>query len=221
MKRVTKVSASVAFIATGVLIFAEPEMFPDEITDPVAEILSVEGIDADAIISERNFLSASMSSERINPLRQAEPAEDLIPEEKVTAPDKEIPPEEPSPSVEPSPTEEATPSVTISSYVNCGAEFQACIDNGNLTYYAGHWKNGEWSQLLAGHDYMGFAWLNSVPLGTIVNVTSGPAQGTYRAYDHLYIGRQGGDMPRFYGADLVLQSCQGSGTGFTLLDRIN
>lgn len=110
-------------------------------------------------------------------------------------------------------------SITISGHVNCTGAPQPCIDAGSLTYYSGCWKNGECSQLIGGHDYMGWEWLNSVPLGTIVNV-SGPGSGVYEVYDHMYINRQGGDMPSFGGAALVLQSCSGNGTAFSLLRRV-
>ena len=38
-------------------------------------------------------------------------------------------------------------------------------------------------------------------------------------YDHMRLGRQSGAMPRT-SADLVLQTCIGSGTGLTLLHRV-
>lgn len=100
---------------------------------------------------------------------------------------------------------------TISRYINCDGNAQPCIDRGNLTMYAGN--------ILAGHNYMGWSWLDDVPVGRTVRVTSGPLDGTYRVYGHLRLGRQGGSIPSFGGAALVLQTCAGSGTGFSLLKR--
>ncbi|MEV4037672.1 hypothetical protein [Streptomyces umbrinus] len=102
--------------------------------------------------------------------------------------------------------------VRISFYRNCGALFQRCVDGGALTHYAGN--------ILAGHNYMGYQWLSRVPVGRTVRVISGPLAGTYEVYGHLRINRQGGSIPAFAGSpDLVLQTCEGSGTGFSLLRR--
>ncbi len=103
--------------------------------------------------------------------------------------------------------------VRISFYRDCGASFQSCIDGGALTQYEGN--------ILAGHNYMGYQWLSRVPVGRTVRVISGPLAGTYKVYGHLTIGRQGGSIPAFAGSpDLVLQTCEGSGTGFSLLRRV-
>ncbi|MFD9442101.1 hypothetical protein [Streptomyces sp. NPDC060001] len=102
--------------------------------------------------------------------------------------------------------------VRISFYRSCGAAFQSCVDDGALTHYAGN--------ILAGHNYMGYQWLSRVPVGRTVRVISGPLAGTYEVYGHLRINRQGGSIPAFAGSpDLVLQTCEGSGTGFSLLRR--
>jgi len=102
--------------------------------------------------------------------------------------------------------------VRISFYRNCGAAYQSCVDDGALTHYAGN--------ILAGHNYMGYQWLSRVPVGRTVRVISGPLAGTYEVYGHLRINRQGGSIPAFAGSpDLVLQSCEGNGTGFSLLRR--
>lgn len=103
--------------------------------------------------------------------------------------------------------------VRISFYRQCSAAPQPCIDDGALTMYAGN--------ILAGHNYMGYQWLSRVPVGRTVRVISGPLAGTFEVYGHLRIDRQGGTIPAFAGSpDLVLQSCEGSGTGFSLLHRI-
>lgn len=109
-------------------------------------------------------------------------------------------------------------SVTIGSYVNCDGNPQPCIDAGNLTYYSGT-GGGKWSQFLGGHDYDGWDWLHSVPVGTTVHIEGGVAAGTYEVFDHVYINRQGGSIPYLAG-DLALQSCKGDGTGFSLLRKV-
>jgi hypothetical protein len=103
--------------------------------------------------------------------------------------------------------------IRIGSYRNCSAQPQPCIDGGALTMYAGN--------ILAGHDYMGYQWLSRVPVGRTVDVISGPLEGAYKVYDHLTISRQGGSVPTFPGSpSLVLQTCEGSMTAFSLLHRV-
>ncbi|MER5501322.1 hypothetical protein ABT096_29535 [Streptomyces sp. NPDC002561] len=102
--------------------------------------------------------------------------------------------------------------IRISFYRDCTGHAQECIDAGALTMYAG--------KILAGHNYDGYQWLSRVPVGRTVRVISGPLAGTYEVYGHLRVGRQGGSIPTFPGApELVLQTCEGSGTGFSLLRR--
>lgn len=102
--------------------------------------------------------------------------------------------------------------IRISFYTDCTGHAQRCIDEGTLTMYAG--------RILAGHNHDGYQWLSRVPVGRTVHVISGPLAGTYDVYGRLRIDRQGGEIPEFDGApDLVLQTCEGSGTGFTLLRR--
>ncbi|AKZ59214.1 exported protein of unknown function [Streptomyces ambofaciens ATCC 23877] len=103
--------------------------------------------------------------------------------------------------------------IRISFYRDCTGHAQQCIDAGTLTMYAG--------KILAGHNYDGYQWLSRVPVGRTVRVISGPLAGTYRVYGHQYIDRQGGKIPAFSGGpDLVLQTCEGEGTGFSLLRRV-
>ncbi|MFE7397984.1 hypothetical protein [Streptomyces sp. NPDC057557] len=109
----------------------------------------------------------------------------------------------------------ATPpaDIRISFYRDCTGHAQKCIDAGALTLYAG--------RILAGHNFNGYQWLSRVPVGQEVRVISGPLAGTYRVYGHLRIGRQGGSIPTFRGSPaLVLQTCEGGGTGFSLLKRV-
>ena len=106
----------------------------------------------------------------------------------------------------------STRTVTISRYTNAPGS-QAAIDKCQLVLWS---SSPMW---LAAHNWCGYQWLAYVKTGTTVVVSSGPARGTYVVYDHLRLGRQSGAMPRT-GADLVLQTCVGTGTGLTLLRRV-
>ncbi|MEV7425213.1 hypothetical protein [Streptomyces sp. NPDC091212] len=102
--------------------------------------------------------------------------------------------------------------IRITFYRDCTGHAQSCIDAGHLTMYAG--------RILAGHNFDGYQWLSRVPVGRTVRVISGPLAGTYEVYGHMRLSRQGGAIPSFGGADLVLQTCEGSGTGFSLARRV-
>jgi len=125
-------------------------------------------------------------------------------------------PAKPAASVVAAPVEAAkavTPKpITISSYVDAPGS-QAQIDKCHLVLWSHHplW--------LAGHNWCGFQWMAYVPEGTTVRVSGGAAAGTYVVTGHVHLTRQGGPMLRT-GADLVLQTCIGSGTGLTLLRRV-
>ena len=106
----------------------------------------------------------------------------------------------------------STRTVTISRYTNAPGS-QAAIDKCQLVLWS---SSPMW---LAAHNWCGYQWLAYVKTGTTVVVSSGAARGTYVVYDHLRLGRQSGAMPRT-GADLVLQTCVGTGTGLTLLRRV-
>lgn len=106
---------------------------------------------------------------------------------------------------------------TIKTYRACYGYAQSCINKGYLTLYNPGQKT------LAGHNYMGYQWMSRLPVGRIVKVTSGPVAGTYRVYDHAWSkrARQGGKFPsKARAADLVLQTCEPNGTGFSLLRRV-
>jgi hypothetical protein len=106
----------------------------------------------------------------------------------------------------------AAKTITISRYTNAPGS-QAAIDKCQLVLWS---SSPLW---LAAHNWCGYQWLAYVKTGTHVVVTSGAARGTYVVYDHMRLGRQSGAMPRT-SADLVLQTCVGSGTGLTLLHRV-
>ena len=72
---------------------------------------------------------------------------------------------------------------------------------------------------LAGHNWCGWQWMAYVPTGSTVKVVGGAAAGTYVVTGHLHLHRQSGALPSV-DADLVLQTCIGSGTGLTLLQRV-
>lgn len=108
--------------------------------------------------------------------------------------------------------------VHIDGYRDCTGNPQPCIDQGRgLTLYG----RDVGVNILAAHNYHGYQWLSRVALGRNVVVASGPLAGTYRVTGHLRLNRQSGPIPSFGGAALVLQSCEGSGTGFSLLARIS
>jgi hypothetical protein len=102
--------------------------------------------------------------------------------------------------------------ITLGRYVYAPGS-QSAIDKCQLVLW---WTSPMW---LAAHNYCGFQWLAFVPTGTTVVVPSGKAAGTYVVTGHKRLSRQGGSLPRV-SADLVLQTCVGSGTGLTLLERV-
>jgi hypothetical protein len=106
----------------------------------------------------------------------------------------------------------AAKSITISRYVDAPGS-QAQIDKCKLVLWT---KSPLW---LAGHNWCGYQWMAFVKTGTTVKVTSGAAAGTYVVTGHLKLTRQSGSLPKL-NADLVLQTCVGSGTGLTLLRRV-
>jgi len=109
---------------------------------------------------------------------------------------------------------------TISGYAWCGAgvaNAQPCIDAGKLTLY---YPAGVTT--LAGHNYMGYDWMDDLPVGRKVKVLSGSLAGTYVVYGHgsSARGSKGGKFPQAgYGAALALQTCTSTGTGFSFLRR--
>lgn len=77
--------------------------------------------------------------------------------------------------------------------------------------------------LIAGHNTMGWAWLDDLRTGTVVKVRSGPCSGEYKVYSHRSQSRKGGPVPGWMSdlkLDLVLQTCKTRGMGFSLLRRV-
>ena len=101
---------------------------------------------------------------------------------------------------------------TISSYVDAPGS-QKAIDSCKLVLWT---HSPLW---LAGHNWCGWQWMAYVPTGSTVKVTKGAAAGTYVVTGHKRLSRQSGSLPSVH-ADLVLQTCVGSGTALTLLRRL-
>lgn len=77
--------------------------------------------------------------------------------------------------------------------------------------------------LLAGHNTMGWAWMDDLATGTRVRVTTGPCAGLYVVYARKSQARKGGPVPAWMSdpkLDLVLQTCKTRGMGFSLLRRV-
>ena len=109
----------------------------------------------------------------------------------------------------------------IDGYAYCGSAVpaaQRCIDQGKLTlYYPAGVKT------LAGHNYMGWYWMDDLPVGRKVVISSGSLTGTYLVYGHGWAkrGSQGGTFPASgLGASVALQTCTSTGTGFSFLRRL-
>ncbi len=102
--------------------------------------------------------------------------------------------------------------ITISRYTNAPGS-QAAINDCQLVLWT---TRPMW---LAAHNHCGYQWLATVPTGTVVTVTTGVAAGTYVVTGHIRLARQSGSLPAPK-ADLVLQTCVGTGTGFTLARRV-
>lgn len=163
--------------------------------------------------SSRTFAMAAEQPER-------KPAEQPRAERRAAVQATPAPAPKPAaPKPSPARTKPLKPSaVHISGYRDCTGNPQPCIDQGRgLTLYG----RDVGVNILAAHNYHGYQWLSRVALGRRVVVDSGPLAGTYRVTGHMRLNRQSGAIPSFGGADLVLQSCEGSGTGFSLLRRIS
>lgn len=106
---------------------------------------------------------------------------------------------------------------TVDLYPVTALGSQATIDQGKLVT----WMTSP-TCLLAGHDSMGWAFLNSVPTGTVVDVHTGPCAGSYKIVAHNWQSVKGGAIPGWMGSyALVLQSCTGAvGMGFSMAQRI-
>lgn len=118
-------------------------------------------------------------------------------------------------TVEPSGRKVKAKTYTLSPVTALGS--QKTVDRGYLVT----WMTRP-TCLLAGHDNMGWAWLDNVPNGSVVKVTRGPCAGKYRVVTHKWQARKGGPIPAWMSSyDLVLQTCTGrTGMGFSAARRI-
>lgn len=93
---------------------------------------------------------------------------------------------------------------------------QAMVDTGVLVT----WTTSP-TCLIAGHDSMGWSWLDNMPNGSKVVVKTGPCAGTYRVVAHYWQETKGGPYPSWMGKyAAVFQTCTGStGTGFSAAVR--
>lgn len=119
----------------------------------------------------------------------------------------------PRPAVKPTATSTQPSTLTLSPVT--ALRDQGAIDDGHLVTWLDN------PCILAGHDYIGWAFLAHVPKGTTVVVTRGPCAGTYEVVAHEWHAVKGGPVPSWmYDYDLILQSCTGSsGTGFSMAMR--
>jgi hypothetical protein len=111
------------------------------------------------------------------------------------------------------PTHVADARIRVISHYTDAPGSQKAIDSCKLVLWT---RSPLW---LAGHNWCGWQWMAYVPTGSTVRVSSGAAAGTYVVTGHLRLSRQSGSLPHV-DADLVLQTCIGSGTGLTLLHRV-
>lgn len=106
---------------------------------------------------------------------------------------------------------------TFKGYSFCGWSVKAaqrCIDQGKLVRYKPSGVN-----TLAGHNYMGWYWIDDLPNGRKVVIKSGELKGTYKVYGHAKVYNK--KFPRSgLGADVALQTCEDSGIGFSFLRRV-
>lgn len=107
--------------------------------------------------------------------------------------------------------------VVFKGYSFCGwsvSAAQRCIDQGKLVRYKPAGVN-----TLAGHNYKGWYWIDDIPTGRKVVIKSGQLKGTYKVYGHAKVYNK--KFPKSgLGADVALQTCEGSGIGFSFLRRI-
>ena len=74
---------------------------------------------------------------------------------------------------------------------------------------------------LAGHNYCGFAFWDTLSIGTKLTITDSAGTFTYRIVSRLHIASQGGTAAGILHDDLMLQTCTSSGTSITYADLIS
>ncbi|MBB5788046.1 hypothetical protein [Jiangella mangrovi] len=99
------------------------------------------------------------------------------------------------------------------------------VDIDNLGRGVGcHYTPVESGTFVVAHDYLGNSWWNSIPTGTIVQL-EGEFTGLYEVVDRVIAQGRGSALGSASNwtcgdeCDIVLQTCQGSNTGFTWLRK--
>jgi hypothetical protein len=100
-------------------------------------------------------------------------------------------------------------------------------DIDNLPYgVACHYAPVTVDTFVAAHDYLGNAWWNAMPMGTLVELEGGQA-GIYEVVDRVIAPGRGAALGSASNwacgdaCDVILQTCQGANTGFTWLRKID
>ena len=99
------------------------------------------------------------------------------------------------------------------------------VDIDNLGRGVGcHYTPVESGTFVVAHDYLGNSWWNSIPTGTFVQL-EGEFTGLYEVVDRVIAQGRGSALGSASNwtcgddCDIILQTCQGSNTGFTWLRR--
>jgi len=90
---------------------------------------------------------------------------------------------------------------------------QNAIDTGQLVTWSTN------PLILAGHDTAGWHYIDDLLPGTLIVITTGPAQGTYTATGNYDLQGKDHYTDELPAADLILQTCTDGGLGFTLATR--
>lgn len=174
--------------------------------DPVAEPAPLPGVAAvDDGLTPAPVVVPTVQPE---PTREPEPEPEPVQQPKV----------KPAPQPEPEPEPQGPETVTLSPIT--AIYDQSAIDAGHLVT----WNKIYPPCLLAGHDNMGWHWLDDLAVGTVVVVATGPCAATYEIVDHYWVPpgtdtMTGDDHLRGY--DLALQTCVTSGGyGYSLGMRV-
>lgn len=99
-------------------------------------------------------------------------------------------------------------------------------DIDNLAYGAAcHYTPVESGTFVVAHDYLGNAWWNAMPMGTVVEL-QGEQGGVYEVVDRIIAPGRGSALGPASNwtcgdeCDVILQTCQGANTGFTWLRQV-
>lgn len=97
----------------------------------------------------------------------------------------------------------------------------------NLPYGAAcHYTPVSSGTFVVAHDYLGNAWWNAMPMGTMVEL-EGQQGGLYEVVDRVIAEGRGQALGSASNwtcgdeCDVILQTCQGANTGFTWLRRVD